>query len=115
MMARQKWAVGGSVLLGLLALPVAGRGGEAKNVKVIEKLGGRVTMDDKVAGSPIVGVDLSRTKVTDAELKTLKEIKSLRELKLSSTAVTNTGLNEVKELKTLQDLDLYETKVTDAG
>jgi internalin A len=74
-MAQQRWAVGGGVLLGLLILAVAGRADEAAAVKAVEKLGGKVTVDDKQPGKPVVGVELSGTKVTDAALKELKELK----------------------------------------
>src|SRR5262245_62023925 len=62
-MARQRGAMVG-VLLGLLVLVVAGRADEASAVKTIEKLGGLVTRDDKIAGEPVVGVDLSFARVT---------------------------------------------------
>ena len=44
-MVRQRWAVRGGVLLGLLVLAVTGRADEAAAVKAIEKLGGRITVD----------------------------------------------------------------------
>src|SRR5262245_32041096 len=101
-MARQQWAVGAGVLLGLLALVVTGRADEAAAVKAIEKLGGKVTRDDKLPGKPVVAVDLGGTTVTDAGLKELKELKTLQSLEIGSTQVTDTGLKELKELKTLQ-------------
>jgi internalin A len=103
------------VLLGLLVLAVAGRADEAAAVKAVEKLGGRVIVDTKRPGKPVVGVDLDRTKVTDAALKELKELKSLRKLDLTNTKVTDAALKELKELKSLEVLFLTGTKVTDAG
>jgi internalin A len=114
-MARQRGAVGGGVLLGLLALVVAGRADEAAAVKAVEKLGGRVIVDTKRPGKPVVGVDLDRTKVTDADLKELKELKSLRKLDLTGTKVTDAGVKELKVLKSLEVLFLTGTKVTDEG
>jgi len=70
------------VLLGLLALAVAGRADEAAAVKAIEKLGGRVTRDDNRPGKPVVFVDLRGPQVTDAGLKELKGLKSLQSLNL---------------------------------
>src|SRR5262249_47050285 len=115
LMARQQWTVGTGVLLGLLLLAVAGRADEAVAVKAIKKLGGKVTVDDKRPGKPVVGVNLGGTKVTDAGLKELKELKNLRELNLGDTQVTGAGLKELKELKNLQGLDLSYGEVTDVG
>src|SRR5215471_16010582 len=97
-MARQQGAVGAGVMLGLLVLAVAGRADEAAALKMIEKLGGRVTRDAKIAGKPVVRVNLPLSKVTDADLKELKELKSLQYLSLSFTKVTDAGLKELKEL-----------------
>src|SRR5262249_42074159 len=103
-MARQQWAVGAGVLLGLLALAVAGRADEAATLKMIEKLGGSVMRDDKLPGKPVVWVDLRGTKITDAGLKELKELKNLQKVVLFRTAITDTGLKELKELKNLREV-----------
>src|SRR5437868_6633691 len=113
-MSRQRWRAGG-VVLGLLLLADPGRADEATAIEAIKKLGGRVEVDAKRPGQPVVGVDLDNTKVTDAGLKELKEVKSLQTLYLSVTAVTDAGLKELKELKNLQTLYLNGTKVTDRG
>jgi hypothetical protein len=39
----------------------------------------------------------------------------LRSLDLFNTRVTDAGLKELKELKNLRSLDLSDTRVTDAG
>jgi len=115
-MARQRGTVGAGALLGLLVLAVTGRADEAAAVKAIEKLGGRVRVDDRQPGAPVVvGVDFHFTEVTDAGLKELKKLKSLQSLDLTDTKITDAGLKELKELKSLQELDLSGTKVTDAG
>src|SRR5262249_36734174 len=100
-MARQRGAVGAGLLLGLLILAVAGRADEAAAVKLVEKLGGRVTRDDKIAGEPVVGVNLAGTNVTDAELKELKELKCLKTLILWGTEVTDTRVKQLKDFKSL--------------
>src|SRR5215510_11853533 len=105
-MARHRGAVGAGVLLGLLVLVVTGRADEAAAVKAIEKLGGKVTRDDKLPGKPVVAVDLGSTTVTDAGLKELKELKTLQSLSLSRTKVTDAGLKELKEIESLQSLNL---------
>ncbi len=115
-MARQRGTVGAGALLGLLVLAVTGRADEAAAVKAIEKLGGRVRVDDRQPGAPVVvGVDFHFTEVTDAGLKELKKLKSLQSLDLTDTKITDAGLKELKELKSLQSLDLTDTKITDAG
>src|SRR5205814_4627388 len=47
------------------------RADEASAVKAVEKLGGKITRDDKLPGKPVIGVNLTGTKVTDAGLKEL--------------------------------------------
>ena len=59
-------------------------------------------------------LNLSSTKVTDAGLKELKDLKNLTTLYLPA-AVTDAGLKELKDLKNLTLLDLFDTSVTDAG
>jgi internalin A len=103
----------------VLALLTCGglRAGEAENqaVKAIEKLGGGVARDKMVKGRPVFAVVLAFTKVTDADLKCLKDIPGLKALHLISTKVTDAGLREVKDLKGLEELNLTSTAVTDAG
>src|SRR5947209_7558853 len=112
-MSRQRWRAGG-VVLGLLLLAGPGRADEATAIEAIKKLGGRVEVDAKRPGQPVVGVDLDNTKVTDAGLKVLKQLKSLQFLDMGDN-VTDAGLKELKELKHLQSLGLGYTEVTDAG
>src|SRR5437660_1229639 len=89
-MVRQRWAVTGEVVLGLLVLAAVGRADEAATVKAIETLGG---------------------KVTDAGLKELKGLKNLQLLDIQRTQITDTGLKELKEVKSLREL--WPAKVTD--
>ncbi len=63
----------------------------------------------------IVSLDLARTKVTDAGLKSIVAMKNLTELHLENTAITDAGLDTLKSLAGLEYLNLYGTKVTDAG
>lgn len=63
----------------------------------------------------IVSIDLARTKVTDAGLKSLDAMKGLTELHLENTAITDAGLDSLKGLTALEYINLYGTKVTDAG
>ena len=60
-------------------------------------------------------VSLDETKVSDAGLAHLKELKGLTHLYLKDTLVTDAGLTHLNELKSLRALSLRGTKVTDAG
>src|SRR5437870_2879959 len=99
----------------LACLSGAARADEASAVKAVENLGGKVTRDDKLPGKPVIGVNLGGTKVTDAGLKELKQVKQLTDLNLDDTPVTDAGLKELKHFKQLTALDLKATPVTDAG
>ena len=65
------------MLAAVVILSATARADEADAVKLVEKLGGKVTRDDKQPGKPVVEVNLSLKKVTDADLKQLKELKQL--------------------------------------
>jgi len=80
----------------------------------IEKLGGKVEVDDKSPGKPVIKVDLHGTKVTDDDLKHLKALTQLQKLNLGWTDVGDAGLEQLKGLTELQTLVLGNTKVTDA-
>jgi hypothetical protein len=60
-------------------------------------------------------LDLSRTSVTDAGLRSLSALSQLQSLKLGRTKITDAGLKALTGLKQLRWLDLRETAVTDAG
>ncbi len=109
-------------LLMVLALPViAGSvlplpratAGQEEAIAAIKKLGGKVMIDNKRDGKPVVGVDLSDTKVTDADLALLKQLPDLQLLRLAVTGVTGDGLEHLKGLKKLDFLVLERTKITD--
>ena len=88
---------------------------EEKVVKTIEALGGRMGRAETLPGRPVTGVDLSGTRITDAGLKDLKELKGLRVLSLAGTRITDAGLKDLKELKGLRVLSLEGTLIGDAG
>jgi len=88
---------------------------EEKAVQSIESLYGLVTRDETLPGRPVVEVALANTKVTDADLKVLKELKGLQSLDLGCTRITDAGLKDLKELKGLRYLKLHATQITDAG
>ena len=88
---------------------------QAKAIAEIEKLGGKVTVDEKSPRKPVICVDLSSSKVTDVWLTTLRGLPQLQSLDLFSTKITDAGLEHLKGLTNLQSLDLRATHVTDAG
>jgi hypothetical protein len=102
----------------VLALPAPGgaaRADEAEAAKRVEQLGGTVTRDGKQPGSPAVKVTLTGPKVTDDDLKPLKELPQLAALELSGAGVTDAGLRQLRDCKQLKSLSLSHTLVTDAG
>ncbi len=80
----------------------------------IEKLGGKVTIDEKSPGKPVIRVDFSRTEVTDDGLELLKGLTSLQVLALNDTEVTDEGLEHLEGLTNLAWLQI-NTNVTDEG
>ena len=63
----------------------------------------------------IVQLDLGRTIITDAALKTVGQMPRLVALDLRQTKITDAGLEELAGLKKLDTLNLFGTEVTDAG
>lgn len=98
-------------------------------VAAIQKLGGRVEYDPSLPSRSAwqrillgddsygnaTGLDLSQTRVTDAELAHIRELPRLRWLAVSETKATDAGLVHLGGLTRLQNLNLGETQVTDAG
>ncbi|MGA2259183.1 MAG: hypothetical protein ABSG53_31305, partial [Thermoguttaceae bacterium] len=95
--------------------PVTEMAVQASAIAGIEKLGGKVSLNENNRGEPEISVDLARTKVTDAGMRHLKRLANLKSLNLSGTPVTDAGLRLLKGLTKLQFLNLVDTKVTDAG
>ncbi len=64
---------------GVLAIvsPVRADDAEDKAAALAEKLGGKVTRDDKSPGKPVVIVDLSKSKVTGADLRAMAALPNL--------------------------------------
>ena len=63
----------------------------------------------------IVALDLGRTIITDAALKTIGQLPRLVTLDLRQTKVGDAGLESLSSLKNLHTLNLYGTLVTDEG
>jgi Leucine-rich repeat (LRR) protein len=63
----------------------------------------------------IVQLDLGRTIITDAALKTVAQLPRLVSLDLRQTKITDAGLESLIGLKKLETLNLYGSEITDAG
>jgi len=99
------------IVVGREPLPKPGLAVRQKAAKTrIEELGGEVTPYDKTS----VGVTLWKTKATDKDLEMLR-CYDLVALGLTGTKITDAGLVHIKEMKRLEDLELTDTAVTDAG
>jgi hypothetical protein len=80
---------------------------EDSAVAALEKVGAGIRRDEKRPGKPVLWVDLTnKTQVTDADLKGLKDLKSLQLLNLGVTRVTDACLKDLKDLKSLRTLNL---------
>ena len=62
-----------------------------------------------------VEIDISSSRITDAGLVHLKELKKLESLRLTDTKITDAGLVHLKGLTKLRYLNLSDTQVTNAG
>jgi hypothetical protein len=109
-------AIAGCLVLVAGSMVRAGDNAEQERaVAEIMRLGGNVEIDANRPGKPVVLVNLNRTKVTDAALKSLQSFPQLEALAVVDTNVTDTGLMHLKGLSQLKTLGLGGTKVTDAG
>ncbi len=66
-------------------------------------------------GNNVAQVDLSKTGVTDAALKSVAKLEHLVRLDLHETQVGDAGVKSLSALKNLRYLNLYGTQVSDAG
>jgi hypothetical protein len=81
----------------------------------IKDLHGKVTVDGRTPGRPVVGIDLSFTGATDALLPHLAVFPGLQHLRLDGTEVSDAGLVHLARLTQLKSLSLRSTKFSDAG
>ncbi|OYW74727.1 MAG: hypothetical protein B7Z37_16450 [Verrucomicrobia bacterium 12-59-8] len=63
----------------------------------------------------IVQLDLGRTVITDAALKTIAQLPRLVSLDLRQTKITDAGLESLIGLTKIESLNLYGTEISDAG
>ncbi len=82
---------------------------------VIQKLGGKVTTNEKSLGKPVISVVFQPGTTTDAGLEHIEGLTQLRLLDLTGTQVTDAGLEHLKGLNEPQTLKVGYSKATDAG
>lgn len=82
-------------------------------VALIQRLGGKVERDDKLAGQPVVRVDLSYTRVADSDLACLRVFDQLRRLDLSLNKLSGAGFVHLQRLPALKTLVLSYTSFSD--
>jgi Leucine-rich repeat (LRR) protein len=69
----------------------------------------------KYSQNLLYGFDLSGTKVTDADLEWLSQIRYFKELNLSGTQISDAGVHQLRGAEFLTKLDLSKTAVTDGA
>lgn len=112
-----------SMLLLLILVPATAKpptdSPKDRVIAEVERLGGRVDLDETRADKPIVKIDLHSTQVTDADLKFLVDSKNalreLRYLDLRLTHIGDAGVANLKNLTSLRTLNLFRTQVGDEG
>src|SRR5439155_5264021 len=82
---------------------------------MVNRAGGKLSLDSKSASAAIIGIDLHHTRVTDTDLALLTGLSSLRSLNLYGTGISDAGLAHLAGLTGLQILYLNDTAVSDAG
>ena len=93
----------------------------AAAVTAIKQLGGKVEYEPRhfVTGNDDpkekLAVSLRDRKVTDADLKHLKELTDLAHLELRGTPINDAGLAHLEGLTKLEEINLYDTTVGDVG
>jgi endoglucanase len=63
----------------------------------------------------LVELTLGGTKITDAGLAHLIQLKKLRKIRISKTAVTDAGMTDLAKCEYLEDVDVSQTKIGDFG
>jgi hypothetical protein len=103
------------MILGWLVLLQAGWADEADAIRTVEKLGGKVSVDDKRPGKPVVSVTFNGdNKSIDAALKVLGEFKHLEILMvLNNLDITEAGMKEIGKAKNLKTLGMGGSKFSD--
>ena len=81
-----------SVAILIATVEAADSPAEARAISLVEKAGGRVSRDARKTDNPVVGVDFSDAKITDAALKELANLPQLTRVSLDRTAIADGGV-----------------------
>lgn len=110
------------MLLLLTLAPAASALADSSKDQVIaevERLGGKVELDEALPAKPIIKIDLHSTPITDSDLALLvdakKDLRQLRHLDLRLTKIGDAGVAKLKSLTSLQTLNLFRTQLSDQG
>ena len=93
----------------------AGNSAESAAIAAIEKLGGKVEVDQQLPDKPVIKVYLHSTPVTDADLVHIAQLKQVQNIFLAKTQITDAGLEHLRDAHGLKTLGLNATAVTDGG
>ena len=110
-----------TLLLLTLAPAATARTDSSKDhtIAEVERLGGKVELDEALPAKPIIKIDLHSTQIKDADLsflvKAQKDLKQLRYLDLRLTKIGDAGVASVKHLTSLRTLNLFRTQLSDQG
>jgi mono/diheme cytochrome c family protein len=66
-------------------------------------------------GNRVVHLRLSRQPVSDADIKTISNLKNITRLNLENTGITDEALSYLKNMPNLEQINLYGTRITDQG
>jgi Leucine Rich repeat len=88
---------------------------EKAAIAAIRKMGGHVQEIAQNDSRLEVAFHLADGKITDKNLVPLKDLKDVYELNLRGTDVTDAGLKYIAGLKSLKKLHLEKTRITDKG
>src|SRR5262249_26355640 len=103
----------GMVVCVLFCSALAGPALTAEPRGELRDLGTRYTEN---AAGDVIGIDLARAWVTDADLERLARLPQLETINLAYTKITDEGLEYLAPLKNVRVLDLYYAEaVTDLG
>jgi Leucine Rich repeat len=86
---------------------------EVAAIAEIQKLGGKVELDEERPGHPAIKVDLRKTKVTDKNLEHVKQLRHLQVLYVNNTDIGDEGVAHLVGLTDLHTLSIHGTKMTD--
>jgi hypothetical protein len=114
-MTRRRRLTGAGLLASVLVAAGLGRADEAASVKVLEQATATVLRDDRRPEKPVVGVIMWGPGYSGGLLKELKELKSLRRLRIGGPWITDGGVKELHVVKSLEMLEIRSPRVSDGA